>query len=152
MLKQAVALVAVAAILLTGVAAVNASYESAGPHTDIQNESWTPNAGSTTSLDHSNVDSVFYDETVVVQNASGVHSTDGVDYEWYPSNGTIKTLSGGNLDGETTATITYGYSTPTHLQRQLASLWGNMLNLSAFMLVVPAIGLVVLALRTLGGV
>jgi hypothetical protein len=114
-------------LILAGGATVayQSALEEGGEQTALDNESWSPDAGNVTTLSDSGLD-VFYDETVDVRDSNGNTMEAGVDYEWFATNGTVKALSGGDLDGESTAYIDYGYSNPTEQQRERAALLSNL--------------------------
>lgn len=137
-----------------GVYAVSAGYESSGQQHSV-NETFTPDAGNVTSLNQSDLSDVFYAESVTVTtNASGEGpsklASPGRDYEWYPSNGTLKTLAGGKLDGVSSARILYGYTAPTPAQRGLVQLAAGELEMARLLALVGVVGAVVLAIGRLG--
>lgn len=152
MTRAIVAILALALLLLGGAAAVSDAYESAGQHSEIENESFQPDAGNVTALEHSNLESVFYDHAVRVYGENGQLVDEGADYEWYRGNGTIRTLAGGRLDGDTQADITYGYSTTTDTQTEFASLFANQVEVGKWLIFVLVVALLVGGMRTLGGV
>lgn len=124
MARAVAALFVIIIIAVTGVAGLEAALESGGDSITVENETWTPDAGNVTTLDDSNITGAYYDEDVTVRDENGNLSDEGVDYEWNEGNGTVKALQGGNLDGDSSATITYGYQETTNEQRQLAGMLG----------------------------
>lgn len=117
------AVVAIAAVILlasAGVYGFEAALATAGEDITIENETWGPDAGNVTELNRSNEEGAFYEESVTVRDENGTLSKAGEDYEWIDSNGTVKALEGGTLDGDTEAGITYSYEQTTEEQRQLA--------------------------------
>jgi len=122
MSRAVVVVLVLIVIALGGVYMYEASLEDAGENVTITGESWTPNAGSVTELEHSNQTGAFYDEEVTVYDSNGNEMEAGTDYRWFVGNGTVKALQGGGLDGETTATIDYGYSQTTEQHRDFANL------------------------------
>lgn len=114
---------AAAILVLALILGVAYTYETSRPHTDVVNETWTPDAGNVTQLDDSELADTTYDTNVTVRNSSDVVMENETDYEWIPSNGTIKTITGGDLDGESSANITYGYDSPTDFQQNQLSVW-----------------------------
>jgi len=122
MSRAVVAIFALMVLALVGTYAVDASLENAGENVTNQGESFTPDAGNVTNLTDSHIDGAYYDHEVTVTDENGNPSQNGTDYIWFVRNGTIKTITGGNLDGDTTATIDYGYRLPTDQQRQFATL------------------------------
>jgi len=123
MVRVVIALIAVGILAATATYAYGETYQTAGDDTVISGETWTPTAGSVTTLDESNRDGVFYNDTVVVRDQNGNLSRAGTDYEWYAGNGTVKALAGGNLDGDTSASISYRFEEPSRdAERSLAVL------------------------------
>lgn len=124
MARAVAAIFIIIIIAVAGVAGLEAALESGGDDVTVENETWTPDPGNVTQLDDSNIEGAYYDEDVEVRDENGNLSEEGTDYEWFAGNGTVKALSGGNLDGDAEATITYGYSETTAEQRQLAGMLG----------------------------
>jgi len=115
--------IVIAILLATMVVGLDAALADAGTREEISDESFTPNAGTVQSLDRSNLgNTVYYDSNVSVRDENGERSFEGTDYEWFESNGTIKPLVGGNLDGDASATIDYAYRETTERQRTMAQL------------------------------
>lgn len=122
-MPRAVAAVLVLIIFaMVGVSGLEAALASGGDAVTVENETWTPDSGTVTQLDDSNQTGAFYDESVTVRDENGTLSDEGTDYEWFESNGTVKALSGGNLDGDSSATITYEYQQTSDEERALAGL------------------------------
>lgn len=124
MTRAVVAVLVLILLAATGVAGLEAALETAGDNVVVENETWEPDAGNVTQLSDSNRTGAYYDENVTVYDENGNLSEPGSDYEWFPGNGTVKALQGGNLDGDTSATITYGYQQTTQEQRNLAGMLG----------------------------
>lgn len=152
-MRALIILLAVAMLVLVGAAAANSALTTAGQHETIVNETFTPDSGNITTLNQSNrVDCCIYDRTVTVYDEKGSLAVNQTDYRWYPSNGTIKTLSGGELDGDNSATITYGFSTPTALSKGIAGVFASGFDVAALMVFVLGAGVVLIGIRSLGGV
>jgi len=116
------AVVAILGILLIGGVAVwglQAAAADAGDKTTIDGESFTPDAGTVTTLEHSELANTYYAETVTVRDGNDDLVDPGEDYVWFEGNGTIKTVTGGELDGSSSATISYSYQSTTSDQRAL---------------------------------
>lgn len=112
-------------IAIVGVAMLQSGLITGGDDITNVNESWTPNAGSVTQLDDSELDNAYYDNETTVYNTSGtdaVEMTEGTDYEWIETNGTVKALTGGGLDGASEATITYSYQLTTDEEERIAGM------------------------------
>jgi hypothetical protein len=104
------------------------------------NETWTPNAGSVTALDDSKLDGADYEETVTVYNSSDVLMSNQTDYTWFAGNGTIKALSGGDLDGEASATVSYNYTRPPADARRAGTIAAQLPRLmGALALLIPVV-------------
>lgn len=141
------AFLAVGILAMMAVAGSQAALETAGEDHTINSETWTPDAGNVTTLDESNRDGAYYNETAVVKDENGNDSEAGVDYEWFAGNGTVKALSGGNLDGDTSATITYSFQQTTEEQRQFAAMLAELPRLIGIALPVGAILFLFLLIR-----
>lgn len=122
MSRAVVAIFALIVLALVGSYAVDATLETTGENVTVEGEEWTPDAGNVTNLTESHVDGAYYDHEVTVRDEGSVTVTEGEDYLWFVGNGTIYTVEGGDLDGDTSATIDYGYRLPTDQQRQFATL------------------------------
>lgn len=148
MVRAIVGILVLFVIASVGVVGLESALETAGDDVTIVNETWVPDPGSVTTLNDSNIDGAFYDNETTVFNATGEEVDRGSDYEWFVRNGTVKAVVGGALDGESEATITYGYQETTAEQRRLAGLFGRLPQ--AIGLIAPVFVLVLL-LRILRG-
>lgn len=110
-------LIIIAAMAFSGL---QVGLDDAGDDVDVQNESWTPDPGNFTTLDHSNLDNANYDDAVTVKDNNGDVVDPNVDYVWNDTEGTVKAVVGGALDGAPSATISYGYEQSTADQRGVA--------------------------------
>lgn len=134
-------------IALVGVAALQAGLISGGDDITNVNETWTPNAGSVTQLEDSELDNAYYDNTTTVYNTTGstaVEMDEGTDYEWIESNGTVKAIAGGGLDGATEATITYSYQLTTDEEERIAGMLAQVPRIAGVAL--PVFGVLFLLL------
>lgn len=138
----------IAIVAAMGVFGLQTALAGAGQKETVDSESFTPNAGSVQTLDRSNLANTYYNETVQVADENGERSFEGQDYEWFESNGTIKPLTGGNLDGDASATITYSYRRTTQTQRQLTAMLGEIPRAAG--LILP-VGFVLAAFAALRG-
>lgn len=141
MTRAVAAVLALVILSVGGVYGFQAALENAGEDHTIVNESWTATQGSVTVLEKSNINGAYYDTNVTVYNKTSGGSTEmdrGTDYEWFVGNGTVKALSGGDLEGD--ALITYGYQRTTEEQRQLAALAGQLPR--ALALILPGLAFV----------
>lgn len=146
MSQRIIALVGVAIILLTGIVGVNAAFANSGPHQE-STESFTPDAGNITTFNNSHVDALLYDSAAEVRDENNRLMVEGEDYQWYHKNGTLKTLKGGQLEGDSSAEITYGWGEPDSQARMAASLLGYGFNAASAFIYVIGIGLVLGAVR-----
>lgn len=145
-MRAILAVVAVAVILSVGIGATDAALSSSGRETAIDDESWTPDAGNVTELDESNIANARYSDTVTVTRNSK-EMTDGVDYEWYADNGTVKALEGGDLDGVSSASIDYAFTLPTDQQQDIASLFGGSFEIGGVLVFVLGVVVILAAVR-----
>lgn len=146
-LRMAVILIIIAIFAAAAPTALSETLNEAGENVDVTDETWTPTAGSVTTLDQSNKDNVAYDEAVVVRDSNGNRVYSPEDYRWFESNGTIKTVTGGQLDGETSATIDYSYQATTEQQRSFAALMSQIPNIYGLALPVFALLFALLVVR-----
>lgn len=138
---------ALAVLAIMGLTAVQASLEDAGTDVTVTNETWTPDAGNITTLNDSQINGAYYDDTVTVYDENDTEMTAGTDYEWFPTNGTVKALAGGGLDGDASATITYRYQETTLEQRNIAELLTHVPRTMGMALPVFLVLFFLLALR-----
>jgi len=113
-------------VAVGGVYGLQTALEDAGENELVVNESWTPNAGSITVLDESERTGAYYANDTVVYGENDTEMDRGDDYEWFDTNGTVKAVVGGDLDGDSTALITYAYQQTTGEQRQLTAMLSNI--------------------------
>lgn len=145
-MPRAIAAIFALIIMVTaGIYGMQVTLEGAGDNYSVTNETWTSDPGNVTILDESNREGAYYadgtDVTVYNVTSSGdVEMVEGTDYEWIADNGTVKALSGGDLDPATDATISYSFQQTTEEQRELTSMIGLLPN--AVALAIPAFALV----------
>jgi hypothetical protein len=155
-MRAIIVVVAVALLLVTGLAAVDAAVTSAGDETTVTNETWTPDAGNVSTLSASNQDLTQYapdrprEIQVFDENGSPVASPG--DYVWNQDNGTIKAVTGGELDGDASANISYSYSEITQYQAQTGSTIGEAFAAGPAMLLLLVFAIIIGAIRVMGGV
>lgn len=121
MARAVAGIFALAIVAMLAVGGFQVALENAGEDHSVTNETWTPNTGSVTQLDNSERAGAYYDNETAVYNTTGtsaVEMEEGTDYVWFESNGTVKAVSGGGLDGATEATISYSFQQTTEEQRQ----------------------------------
>lgn len=139
--------IALALLVVTGAAAVDASLSDAGVENDITNEEFDASTTGVKQLNQSNLDGVRYDDVVTVRNDKDRQVVAGEDYRWNESNGTIEVLSGGDLVGSNQATIDYSYTNPTDSQQDVGALFASGFDILALLFLLLAVGAV---LGTLG--
>lgn len=125
-MRIVLAFFAIAILSMVAISGIQAGLEDAGEDRQIENETWTPDAGTVTELEESNREGAYYADRVNVYNATGVKVDEGSDYEWFEGNGTVKALTGGELDGESEATITYEFQQTTKEQREMAGMLSHV--------------------------
>jgi hypothetical protein len=143
-MRAVIALLAIAVIAMGALVGFQAALADNASLSTVENETWTPDAGNVTTLNKSNLDAADYNETVTVRDSSGTVMSNETDYTWFDSNGTVKALTGGGLDGESEATISYGYERAPDAQVEMAQLMALIPNSAGALL--PIIGLVFLLL------
>lgn len=98
---------------MVGFIAIQGVWQENEELTTIENETFTPaNATNITALNDSNLPAADYNSTVTVRDSTDTVMDNGTDYRWIEHNGTVQTVKGGGLDGESSANITYGYRRP----------------------------------------
>lgn len=147
-MRVAVVFVGLAIVAMMAVMGIQTALAGAGDREVIDGESFNPSAGSYQSLDRSNLANTYYNDSVSVTDENGDRSFEGRDYEWNATDGTIKPIVGGNLDGDSTATIDYDYRRTTERQRELAALTSQIP--SSIGLILP-LGFVLAAFAALRG-
>lgn len=129
-------------VIIGGVAVygTQATLEDAGDDLIVQNETFTPDAGNVTTLEYSSQNGAYYDDDVTVYDENDSVMSNGTDYEWYASNGTIRTLTGGGLANDSTAKITYEYQQTTQQQRNFTGLLSLIpQGIAALVILVPLV-------------
>ncbi len=147
MARAVIALVAIVAVGAIAVWGLSAAAASAGDQRTITDESWTPEAGTVTQLEHSGLAHAYYDETVTVEDSNGNLMDAGEDYVWYEANGTVKAVTGGGLDGESSATIDYEYRRTTSDQRAIISIAGILPEVMGALVPLLGVALLLIMLR-----
>jgi hypothetical protein len=105
--------------------AISGTLDESGTQQTVVNETFAPSTSPTT-LNESHRDDALYNRTVTVYNSSGVLITQPSNYTWHQGNGTIEATSGGELAGEPSANITYGYLDATEDQVALQGLFAEI--------------------------
>ena len=150
--KYLLTAVAVAVIILGGVAAADAGLGEAGKTKTITNESFAPaDAGNYTALEYSTLDGVQYADAteITVYDENGTEMIAGQDYDWETSNGTVQTLAGGRLVNDASANVTYGYAAPTQFQRSLAETFGGASDVATTFVFALVVGFVLVSIKAL---
>lgn len=147
MSRVVVALIGILVIATVGVYATQAALEDAGDDILVQNETIKPTAGSVTTLDDSNRDGAYYNDNVTVRDENDTIVDRGSDYEWFATNGTVKPLTGGELDGDGNASVTYGYAQTTQAQRGMAGLLGELPGAAGLAAPVFVVVFIIIAIR-----
>lgn len=149
MVRAFLALVAIGVLAMGGLVGLQVALEDAGEDHEITNETWTPTAGSVTTLDESNRNGAYYDENVTVHDENDTEMNSGDDYLWNSGNGTVKALSGGDLDGDDNATISYGFAQTTQEQRRLTGMAAQIPRGFGFFVLLAPVLLLLLFVRGL---
>ena len=145
-----VAVLLVSIFLVGGGAVAQLVYEDTGDHTTVDESVDTGSIGTLVTLNDSNLEGVFYDETVNVTNGSDVQMVPGDDYQWFEQNGTLEVLSQ-SLANETGATVQYDYRRPTQTQTAFADRFATLIDTGIWIPMVLVLGLLFAALGVFGG-
>lgn len=139
------AFLAIGVLAMMAMGGLQAGLENAGEDHTVTNESWTPNPGTITELSESNRTGAYYANSVTVRDENGSIVAAGEDYRWYVENGTVEALAGGELDGDSEATITYSFQQTTADQREWAAVMAQIPRAGgAMLLLAPVLFLIVL--------
>lgn len=144
------AVVAIMGIVLVGGVAVwglQAAAADAGAKTTIEEETFTATAGEVSALEHSNLNNTYYSETVTVRDGNNDRVDPGEDYVWFANNGTLKVVTGGELDGTSGPSITYSYQTNTADQQALIGITSMLPNVMGVLTPLLGVALLLLFLK-----
>lgn len=147
MVRAVLGLITIGLLAMMALGGYQAALASAGSDVTITNETWTPDAGNVTQLDESGREDAYYDQTVTVRDENDSLMQAGSDYEWHESNGTVKALSGGDLDGDDNATITYGYEEPTREQQRLTGALSQIPRVMGYLVLFAPVLILLLFVR-----
>ncbi|MBP1987238.1 hypothetical protein [Halolamina salifodinae] len=142
--------VTVAVMLLVGVFVV-ASIFSTLPATSVvavSGESVTIDYGNTTTVDDTTGESYYDNETITY---SGANLTEGTDYEWYPSNQSVRWYNSTNTDDGATAEIDYAYDAKPEMARNSIGTIGSAFTLGAVAIIVLVASLILGLVGGFGG-
>lgn len=146
------ALAAVAIILLGATAAFGSAAWESGDETEVVNETFSADGGTTVELEHSKQANTQYSATVNVTNTSEtvVYEPDG-NYTWHDGNGTITVTSGSDLASETDAHISYSFSENSAEAYGMLQLFAKVTGLGDAIVLALAAATVLAAARVFGG-
>lgn len=146
-------LVSVGAILVIGVLILGSVYAATPVDTKFQDdEQVTIDFQNNTQLDPG--EDVFEwgaSSTVTVNNSSGHTLTEGTDYEYYQSNGTIKWYNTADTSDGETATVDYEYEAPKQMAQSVIGPLASSFDLGAVLPIVMVAGMILFYLRGFGG-
>lgn len=151
MAGRIVLLVTLALVFIGGISVVDSAHVTGSPNTAIENETWVPDAGNVTTLSDSNLERAYYDPAATVYDENKTLMDPAGNYTWYQSNGTIEATTGGDLDGDANATISYGYQQASTTSTGIATLFGGLFSSGSSLLLVLAAAGVLVALLALSG-
>ena len=147
MARAVAAILGIAIIFAFGVYGLQAAVNNAGTNYDIDGEDFTPSAGDVTTLQHSNLPDTHYSDQVEVRDTNGDLVDKNEDYIWFDRNGTVKTVVGGELDGDNGATIDYRYEVTTDEQRALIQIPAMLTRVGGALLPLLGVGILLVLLR-----
>lgn len=146
-MKLATVLVVLALVSSIGLVAVDQALTESASEFAVQDEQFAPQSGTYVDVNVSAPGLRYSAESdVVVKNSNGT-VVPPTAYDWNASDGSIYTVPGGALDGESNATITYDVYEPTPVQRNLGESFGSVMGASSVVLFVVVAGLAVRSMR-----
>lgn len=145
-----VTLVAVSVLIFGAAAVASSGYAQTGVKHHINDETFTPQTGSFVALNLSNHANLTYSENVTVKDENGNLSVEGDDFEWNSSDGTIQALAGGELDGDSSATIDYTVYSQTDTEDRVLDTVTAFIDISEWVPLLLLVGLVVIGISMLG--
>lgn len=138
MARTVVAILGIVVVAIFVIYGFQAALATAGKDYVVTNETWQPDAGNVTQLENSGLPGGYYGNETAVYDENQTLQDRGTDYVWFQSNGTVKALTGGGLDGDSSATISYTYQQTTEEQRGMAKVL-NMVP-TFLVVVIPLLG------------
>lgn len=147
------AVVAVAIIMVGGLAAVGYATWESGDATAVTNETFQTGDNVTVELENSNLENTLYSSTVNVTNTSDtvVYESEG-NYTWHDHNGTIFVNGTGDLAEEPEAHISYEYSETSSEAFGFMQLFASIGELGDALVIALMAATVIAAARVFGGV
>jgi hypothetical protein len=143
--------VGAAVILIIGVFVFSSIVATSPTVTDtVTNESITVNHGEYVAVDNASVATDF-SQNVTVYNSSGSELTEGTDYEWAATNGSVKFLAAGSTTDGNTANITYTYTAHTENVRTVTGTVSSAFQLAGTAVLVVVAALILRITGTFGG-
>ena len=97
----------------------------------ISGEPFAPSTASPVLLNYSNIPNAIYNpypEVKLGTSGTGNLTAQGKDYQYFPNNGTILSVSGGSLDGAASAQITYRYAQQNQWTSTMTDIFGGLSN------------------------
>lgn len=135
---------AVSVLLIVIALAIGASYSGATHIVTVENESLTMSVpDGTSTVEGSDLAVDFLDNETIVNEDSGQTLSEGTDYEWDTSNGTVTWLDSGKTSDGANASIDYAYNGHTQETEDLSELLSLTNNALGLVLLLMA-GLIVL--------
>lgn len=141
--------VAVALLVAGGVAAVDLGVAETGQQESVSESFTPPTTSGTTVLNQSQLDGVRYFpvENITVTDENGTLMVPSEDFAWDRPNGTVETLAGGRLAGDSSANIEYGYRLTSDTAEGIGGLAGSGFETAGTLMFVVVVGFVVVSLR-----
>lgn len=147
----AIAAVALAAFLFVGFYVVDAGVQTSLHDITVTNETFTPDGGSLSVFENSQLNRASYDETVTVRNSSdGSVFDESSNYTWFSTNGTLETTANSDLANASEATITYGYSGQTLEQTATTNIIVDLMGVMVPLVFVAFVSFLAVAMFVLG--
>jgi hypothetical protein len=146
--KLIVTAVAVALVVAGGIVAVDAGVAETGELRTFSETASNPTAGTTLTLNQSNLDSVRYVpvDALTVTDENGTLMIPGEDFSYDRANGTITPLAGGRLAGDSSASVEYGLRMVTSQQEDVSAFGAGVGETATAVMFVTVIAFVVAGL------
>jgi hypothetical protein len=146
-MKLATVLVVLALVSSIGLVAVDQALTESASEFAVQDEQFTPQTGTYVQVNVTGSNLRYSSEAEILVEKSNGKQVPPSAYRWNATDGTIYTVPGGDLDGESNATITYDVFEPTPVQRNLGESFGSVMGASSVVLFVIVAGLAFRSMR-----
>ena len=142
---------AASTILIVGVFVVSSVFGTmpAMAMGSVANEQVNADVGNWTQVDETYGEHYYENETV--QNSSGANLTEGTDYEWSPSNQSVKFYNTASVSDNETMTISYWFDAKPEAARSSIGTIASAFSLGAVAVIVVVAALILNLIGGFGG-